>query len=104
MKIQTRIESILEANANVISGFVISWAVWVWIAGPVFGIRTGMGQGFLLTCLFTVSSLLRQYVLRRWFNFRSERQLDERVHGKGCEASGDAGGLPVFPQSAAGNR
>lgn len=65
---QTRVVSAIEAGLNTFSGFFISWGVWVFIVGPVFGIPTSMGQGLAVTSIFTVSSLLRTYIVRRFFN------------------------------------
>lgn len=60
--------SAIEAITNTAVGFFISWAVWVWVIVPVFDIPYHGGQGFAITCIFTVTSLLRSYVLRRIFN------------------------------------
>ena len=79
VKIQTKIESFIESNMNVISGFVISWCVWMWVVAPLFAIETGAGRGFLITSIFTISSLIRSYILRRIFNWRSERRINGRT-------------------------
>jgi hypothetical protein len=69
---QTYLESLWEAKLNVLSGFVISWLVWVFIAGPLFDIPFNMFDSLGIVCIFTVSSLLRAFIIRRWFNHRSK--------------------------------
>lgn len=64
---QTRLVSSIEAAANVLSGFLISWAVWMFIAGPSFGYDVAWHSGLAITTIFTVSSLLRQFFWRRFF-------------------------------------
>lgn len=66
---QPRWESFLEALLNIGSGFALSWAVWVWVAGPLFEIQTDARQGFWITVLFTVVSVVRSYCWRRAFNY-----------------------------------
>lgn len=67
---QTRLESLVEACINTATGFAVSYATWIWVAGPLFDIDIGYGGTFWLTCIFTVVSILRQYVWRRFFNHR----------------------------------
>lgn len=64
---QTKIASAMEATANTLSGYFISLALWMWVAGPLFGYDVSLTKGVGLTLLFTVTSLLRSYVWRRWF-------------------------------------
>ena len=68
---QTYWESLLEAKTNIAIGFVISWAVWVVIVGPLFDFPFKPAQSVGITCVFTVTSLMRQYAVRRWFNRRA---------------------------------
>lgn len=68
---QSKLDSFLEASSNTAVGFFISWGVWVFIVAPLFGFETGAGGSFLITCIFTVTSILRSYLLRRWFDGRS---------------------------------
>lgn len=68
---QSKADSLMESVCNIAVGFVISWAVWIWIVAPIMGYETGASQGFWITCIFTVTSLLRQYILRRIFNGRT---------------------------------
>ena len=65
---QTRLVSFIESMLNVFSGFFISLAVWIFVVAPLFGIDVSYGTNIAITSIFTVSSLLRAFVIRRWFN------------------------------------
>lgn len=67
---QSRLSSGLEATLNTASGFVISWMVWTFVVAPFYGLPFHAGQSFAITCIFTVTSLLRSYLWRRYFNGR----------------------------------
>lgn len=71
---QTHMDSIMETVTNVGIGFFVSWAVLDWIVSPIYGLDTNAGQAFGITMIFTVTSVIRQYVLRRAFNGRSPWQ------------------------------
>jgi hypothetical protein len=65
---QTRLDSAIEAAINILIGFLISWAFWVWFVDPLLGINSSTRQCFLITVLFTLLSFFRQYFIRRWLN------------------------------------
>ena len=62
---QTKLVSLIEANMNVFTGFFISWAVWVFIVAPLYDFDAGYVKALSITCIFTVSSLIRAYIIRR---------------------------------------
>ena len=64
---QTRWGSFVEAWANILVGFSINFFANLWIL-PWFGFNVTPSSAFLIGIVFTVISLLRSYVLRRWFN------------------------------------
>lgn len=68
---QTYLESLWEAKSNVFAGFLISWGVWMWIITPLWGFPFQPLDGLMITGVFTVTSLIRQFIIRRWFNKRS---------------------------------
>ena len=76
---QTKVASALEASANTLSGYFISLAVWLYIAGPLFGYDVSLSKGIGLTLLFTVTSLIRSYVWRRWFTGGWVKRLLQRA-------------------------
>jgi len=69
---QTKVESAIESTANIATGFVISWCVWMFVVTPL--IQAGYLQAgpahdaFYITSIFTVTSWLRSYFWRRYFN------------------------------------
>lgn len=66
---QTRLGSLIEALMNTAIGFVISMVISV-LVYPAFGHRFTLAQNAGITLIFTVASITRGYVLRRWFNAR----------------------------------
>jgi hypothetical protein len=65
---QTKLESALEAASSTAFGFVVSFVVWQGIAAPLFGYHVTLVDNFWLTSIFTIVSLARGYVFRRFFN------------------------------------
>lgn len=64
---QTRLGSIAEAWANILVGFTVNYIANLCIF-PLFGMHISLANNFWMGCIYTVISLVRQYVLRRWFN------------------------------------
>lgn len=65
---QTKLESLLESAVNISSGFFISLLVWIFVVAPLWDIPVKMHDSLAITSIFTVSSLLRAYIWRRFFN------------------------------------
>ena len=66
---QTRLGSLYEALINVVIGFAINYTANLLIF-PLFGFHIGLGANFVMGLLYTVISIARSYVIRRWFNAR----------------------------------
>lgn len=64
---QTKLVSGIEAAVNIGTGFIISFGLWIMVA-PWFGWETTVSQSASLTSIFTVTSLARSYLWRRFFN------------------------------------
>lgn len=64
---QTKFGSFVEAWANIAVGFTINFTANMLVL-PLFGFNVTGTQAFGIGLIFTVISLARQYVLRRWFN------------------------------------
>lgn len=64
---QTRFGSFVEAWANIAVGFGVNFGANMIIL-PMFGF-TGLtaGKNFIIGILYTGISLVRSYVIRRWF-------------------------------------
>lgn len=70
---QARVDSFAEAITNTAVGFGISLLTWAVLA-HLYGIPMTWATNFQITGIFTVISILRQYVLRRLFDGRSPWQ------------------------------
>lgn len=66
---QSRIQSLIEALANIAIGLGVALVAQV-VVFPWFGIHVSLGTNLQISVVFTVISLVRSYVLRRWFNRR----------------------------------
>jgi hypothetical protein len=65
---QTKLGSIAEAWANIAVGFGINFTANLLIL-PLFGFKgLTVRNNFIIGIIYTVISLARSYVLRRWFN------------------------------------
>jgi len=64
---QTKLQSFLEANVSTAIGFGISWAVTPFVMGA-FGYSVSAGTAFAITVVYTVVSIVRGYLVRRFFN------------------------------------
>lgn len=69
---QTRLESLLEACVQTAIGFCVTMALNP-LVYPLFGHKFSFAQNLGITLIFTVVSIVRGYVLRRWFNARLRR-------------------------------
>lgn len=64
---QSRLHSFIEAWASTVIGFVMSMVLSA-VVFPAFGHAFTLMQNFWITLIFTVASILRGYLIRRWFN------------------------------------
>lgn len=66
---QTRLQSLAEALANIAVGFGIG-LVSQYLVFPLAGLEQDISFGthFEIAMYFTVISLTRSYIIRRWFN------------------------------------
>jgi hypothetical protein len=64
---QTKLGSFIEAWANIVVGFAINFCANMTIL-PLFGFKVTAGGAFEIGLIFTAISLVRSYVLRRYFN------------------------------------
>ena len=78
---QTKLGSLIEAIVNVIIGLFISLIANHFIF-PAFGFYLSIQSNIAISIIYTIISIARQYVLRRWFNKRlhiAAIKLAERV-------------------------
>lgn len=64
---QTKLGSFVEAWANIAVGFAINFTANLYVL-PLFGFDVTATDALGIGVIFTVISLVRSYVLRRWFN------------------------------------
>jgi hypothetical protein len=65
---QTKKGSLAEVAANLAVGYSVNFCANLLIL-PLFGFRTlTVAKNLQIGILFTIVSIARQYVLRRWFN------------------------------------
>ena len=64
---QTRLESLVESVLNALIGYLTAIGFQMMIF-PVFDIHVSAGTNFKLAAAFTVLSIARTYVIRRWCN------------------------------------
>lgn len=67
---QSRLHSALESAANVAIGYGVAVASQLAIF-PLFGIHIALADNLVIGGYFTLISLARSYLLRRWFNRRT---------------------------------
>jgi hypothetical protein len=65
-RVQSRTESLLEAGADVLVGYLVALAAQQ-VVFPLFGIHTTLAQDSAIAAAFTLVSLARSYLLRRIF-------------------------------------
>ena len=66
---QSKLSSLVEAAMNTAIGYVVALASQL-IVFPVFGIHIPFSSNLGIGAWFTVISLVRSYIIRRWFNSR----------------------------------
>lgn len=72
---QSKSESFVEACLNTASGFVVSLLAWRWIVAPLMGLPLDMQSNLIITGIFTVISIVRSYIWRRFFNKGLNRHI-----------------------------
>jgi hypothetical protein len=76
---QTRLESFVESCLNTATGFLVSLTFWTFVVVPVWHLPVTMHQNLVITFWFTVLSVARSYVWRRFFNARIHRAVHKRT-------------------------
>lgn len=64
---QTKKQSFIESLLNVTVGFLIT-IISLHLIFPLLGMENHSGKNILITLYLTVLSILRNYILRRYFN------------------------------------
>lgn len=69
---QTKLASLIEASINTAIGFVVALASQI-VVFPMVGIHVPISTNLEVGAWFTVISVARSYIIRRWFNARLHR-------------------------------
>tara|TARA_R100000951_G_scaffold13277_1_gene10506 strand:- start:413 stop:619 length:207 start_codon:yes stop_codon:yes gene_type:complete len=64
---QSKKHSIIESVANTVIGLVTSFIIQI-IIYPLLNIPVSLNQNIIITFVFFASSVLRGYLIRRYFN------------------------------------
>lgn len=79
---QTKTHSLIESIINVLIGYGIAVASQI-IIFPLFDIHIPLKDNFKIGLWFTVISIIRSYMVRRYFTKRTENetqtQMDEKI-------------------------
>jgi len=65
--VQTRLDSLLESGVNILVGYLVALVSQLAIF-PMFGIHVPLTTNLWIGFWFTLVSLVRSYLLRRYFN------------------------------------
>ncbi|AIA83231.1 IQ motif-containing protein [Lauvirus lau218] len=68
MATQSKSQSLTEIILNVVSGWVVSYLLWIWLIIPIWDIKVSVQDNIIITTIFTISAVIRGYLWRRFFN------------------------------------
>ena len=77
---QSRLMSMVEAIVNVLVGFWVA-VLSQMLVFPLFDLQASFSQNIGMGLIFTVVSLLRSYLLRRFFNALQRPERPAEVAG-----------------------
>lgn len=66
---QTKLHSVIESLTQTIIGLVTSIIVQI-IIYPLMGIPVSFKQNLVITAVFFIVSIIRGYIVRRYFNMK----------------------------------
>lgn len=64
---QTRFHSLVEIGTSTTIGYMVA-VLSQMVIFPLFNVYVSFGENFIIAAWFTVISLIRGYMVRRWFN------------------------------------
>ncbi len=64
---QSKKDSLKESITNVIIGYVVALVSQI-VVFPIVGVDASINQNLMIGIYFTIISLLRSYLVRRYFN------------------------------------
>lgn len=83
---QTRLGSLIESLMNITIGYGVALLSQI-VIFPMFGIHVSLTTNLWIGAWFTLISLLRSYVIRRWFDERLHRAAQVIARAGQCTLS-----------------
>jgi predicted membrane protein len=77
---QTSRQALTETLIGTAVGFILSLLVWQFVVRPFWGLQTTFVSNLNITLLFTVVSIARGYVVRRFFNMLTHKNNKSHKH------------------------
>ena len=68
---QTKKQSLIETLTSVFVGWLIG-VILNMLVLPLFDYDVSLTDGVLISIIFTAVSVIRSYIIRRWFNSKEE--------------------------------
>ena len=68
---QSKRESLIETLTSVFVGWLIG-VILNMLVLPLFDYNVSLTDGVLISIIFTAVSVIRSYIIRRWFNSKEE--------------------------------
>jgi len=75
---QTKLGSLIESVVNVLIGYLVAIISQILIF-PMFDINVSIKTNFYIGLWFTLVSLIRSYLLRRFFNRQFHNLLEKKI-------------------------
>lgn len=75
---QTKLGSLIEALMNILIGYGVALVSQI-LVFPLFDIHVPLSTNLWIGAWFTAISLVRSYVIRRWFNAKRKSAAQERA-------------------------
>ena len=73
---QTKTGSLIESIINIFIGYIVALVSQILIF-PIFDINISFSENILIGAWFTLISLVRSYIIRRWFNAKLHKAAIE---------------------------
>lgn len=78
---QSRLGSLVEVSINIFIGYWINFVANLLIL-PLFGFHITLSDNLLMGLIYTIISVARSYVIRRWFERMIHRAAQRIAHEK----------------------
>lgn len=76
---QSKLSSLIESLFNILLGYGVALASQL-IIFPHYGVHLALHENMAIGCWFTLISLARSYIIRRWFN-RMLHNASQKISG-----------------------